>query len=477
MTHIDEHTLELYVLGAEEIAPRRREVEAHLLQCHGCKQLVERMTAFYAEAEKEFQLRPHDGDQPEKALVRSRTQVKPLYEDDSLAIPLRPVTRLQRFQYFVRRHPVMTGSGTFAVLMGLALLANMTMKPLIKDANPSYTRYNTAEDLIEVHNSEGELLWNLHSGSKLRDVQDDEDTRRTKQTLVANLDGDSKNEVITTLDLQGEAFSQRNVMRAFDSEKTLLFETPFDKPIHYLERDYPEKWDTHSLLVEDFTRSGKKDIIVSWNCNRSPTVITRVDTKGTILGEYWHFGAILGIYAMDLNGDGRKELVLSGMNDTEDTTSGEFACIAVLDPTKIIGASKSVCSKGFHLPESDAEKFYIPLPRSSLSSVSHKSEFVRHLQQELPDAVTFAIVNGKTTENERAEFEYIFSRDMRIKQVKSSDVSVRLYERLVDEGKLTRKLDETYLNNLKNGVRYWDGKEWVKEAIRIQHSSLLAIQR
>jgi predicted anti-sigma-YlaC factor YlaD len=43
MHHIDEHTLELYTLKAEEVAERVDEIEAHLEECHGCRALVEEM--------------------------------------------------------------------------------------------------------------------------------------------------------------------------------------------------------------------------------------------------------------------------------------------------------------------------------------------------------------------------------------------------------------------------------------------------
>jgi hypothetical protein len=36
--------------------------------------------------------------------------------------------------------------------------------------------------------------------------------------------------------------------------------------------------------------------------------------------------------------------------------------------------------------------------------------------------------------------------------------------------KLSGKIDQAYLDNLKNGIRYWDGREWRKEWAMVKHS-------
>jgi hypothetical protein len=67
-------------------------------------------------------------------------------------------------------------------------------------------------------------------------------------------------------------------------------------------------------------------------------------------------------------------------------------------------------------------------------------------------------------------FEYIFARNMAIIQVKAQDPTGPIHDQLVREGKLTGKFDEAYLDNLKNEVRYWDGKEWRRERVMVSHN-------
>ena len=51
-----------------------------------------------------------------------------------------------------------------------------------------------------------------------------------------------------------------------------------------------------------------------------------------------------------------------------------------------------------------------------------------------------------------------------------------LYQRKVRDGLVAGKIDAAYLTALKDGVRYWDGEQWVKEAVRIRRPVHLAHQ-
>ncbi len=47
MKHIDEHTLELFILNAREIRSKRRSIENHLAHCAGCSEVVRRLKDIY----------------------------------------------------------------------------------------------------------------------------------------------------------------------------------------------------------------------------------------------------------------------------------------------------------------------------------------------------------------------------------------------------------------------------------------------
>lgn len=474
MTHIDDHTLELYVLGAKSVDDKSVEIEAHLQVCGHCRAYAEKIETFYARLDENLEKETLPN--PKSALIRRHTdELAKIFHDDSPPVPYRPTTRIERFRYFIRRHPVVTGSGAFAALAGLALLASNVVTTLKRDTNPSYHRYNVKEGLVEIRNAGGELLWNIPA-DKLESLERQEYDTRLFSTIVTDIDGDGKNEVLTTTFREADRKNNTSPLRVFDGSRNLRFPVQFTKPVQYLSRDYPESWQAIALLAIDGNEPGKKEILVKWGCSRSPNVITRIDPHGNILGEYWHFGDIACMVMTDLEGDGRQELVIAGIDDAKDTVvAGSIPFIAVLDPHKITGGGKSSASEGFHLPVSNAEIYYIGLRRSLLTSVMHENEFVVKVERDLPDALTF--LAGQSFSIGTAAWEYIFNHDMSLRTVKSTSVSGQLSQRLREMGKLPKASEQQILDELKEGVRYWDGKEWRKDVARVRHSEELTVTK
>jgi hypothetical protein len=158
MQHIEEHILELYLLGDKKTLQRRSEIEAHLSECHGCRGMADRIKSFYVTAEEEFEKQPKAQLRPGKSLVRKRADISSFYEVEAGPIARRPGTRIQRFQYFVRRHPVTTGVGAFGFLAGLVLLASTTILSPTKDENPVRLQYLPERQSLLLFNSSSEML-------------------------------------------------------------------------------------------------------------------------------------------------------------------------------------------------------------------------------------------------------------------------------------------------------------------------------
>jgi hypothetical protein len=475
MQHIDQHILELYVLNAASVKSQRTEIEDHLAECAGCRGLVDQMTESYHSVEEKYIELESNAEISEKSLATRRfSSIAPRTPDAMPSVSYRPVTNMQRFQYFARQHPVITVGGSFAALAGLALLATLMFKsPEISDSNPAFVRYNEGSNSAEILNRDNQLLWQIPS-RKISMIVQDEGRFGTPHIVVDDIDGDGKNEVLTTLWHPGDAISgDAPFLRIYDYRNNLRFKKTFEEPIRYLERQYSDTWTAERLVTVDGDTSGEKNIFASWTIGRSPAVITRLDARGNELGQYWHFGAIFGMFAIDVDGGGTKKLILTGRDDTLDSLHQEFPAIAVLDPKRIVGKKKSAASAGFALQESDAEIYYLRLPVSPLSAALGKYEGVHNLTQDRDGTLKISIGNtASSADPDFADYEYRFSRNLQILEVKSTDVTNRLYGRKVREGLVKGKIDAAYLNALKNGVRYWDGREWRKEAVKVQHQSV-----
>jgi len=77
MEHFDEHSLELFVLNAPEIQNRKAAIQDHLKECHGCKELTNRMVEFHSELEYESRVESHDLPAVETALIHARHTLEP----------------------------------------------------------------------------------------------------------------------------------------------------------------------------------------------------------------------------------------------------------------------------------------------------------------------------------------------------------------------------------------------------------------
>jgi hypothetical protein len=51
MAHLDEHTIDLFIIEPEMLDIQRAEIEVHLAECAGCRILMEEFAEFYCEAE------------------------------------------------------------------------------------------------------------------------------------------------------------------------------------------------------------------------------------------------------------------------------------------------------------------------------------------------------------------------------------------------------------------------------------------
>ncbi len=476
MHHIEEHTLELYVLNAKEVETKRQDIEAHLAECIGCRKLMEEMTAFHAELSEELKEVPNFDTPKETALVRSPSRVfdhnilPDVYDETYGETALyRPNTFVGKFSYFIRRHPMAAVGGTFSLAAALVFASMLFMKN--ETANPTRWQYNTTTSTIDVYDKEYKLLWQLPS-PELTQKGIDHERNAGWKTLLADLDGDGKNELITTHVLAGDLRVNEigNKLRVLDvASKKVLWEIQFLDSIHYLNRQYSPYYGPSVPLVIENRTSGQKEIIVDvGNVGRSPAFIARIDAKGNILGKYWHFGNLGPIYAVDI--DGQQNIFACGTNDTQDSVMGEFSVVVVLDPRKIIGRTRSTACSAIELPASNAEIHYLKFPGSDLNIALKQTPVNQFMHLESNDVVRFS-VSTTTQDGTLWDFDYFFSREMLPLYVKSNNQTDRVHERLREQGKVTGTIDKAYLENLRNGIRFWDGKEWRKELTMVQHSN------
>jgi hypothetical protein len=97
----------------------------------------------------------------------------------------------------------------------------------------------------------------------------------------------------------------------------------------------PATYKSFALAVLKATEKRPPRIVVSsahdpwW-----PSQIAVLDANGKIVSEYWHSGALTSLVLADLDGDGREEIVATGVSEYD-----HQATLVVLDPDRVFGAS------------------------------------------------------------------------------------------------------------------------------------------
>ena len=199
---------------------------------------------------------------------------------------------------------------------------------------------------------------------------------------------------------------------------------------------------------------------------RSPTVVARLNGRGEVLGEYWHFGHLSCTRTVQSATASREDVILIGSNDLEDSTGHKFPVIVVLDPSQIVGRSEATGTRGFGFTASKAEVAYIRIPHSDMDDALRVDVSIAKLMPADGKHWSF-IVTGNDLAN-RSCFEYVFDSDWRIESVLSTDTNAHVRARMQEKGLVHGQIDQRYLNALKNSVEYWNGHQWTNDLSLIQ---------
>ena len=94
-----------------------------------------------------------------------------------------------------------------------------------------------------------------------------------------------------------------------------------------------------------------------------PSQIALLDANGKTISEYWHSGGLSYMVLADLDGDGREEIIATGVSEYD-----HQATLVVLDPDRVFGASSEV-RPGFQIHGMGIaqERLRLLFPRSDLN--------------------------------------------------------------------------------------------------------------
>jgi len=216
-----------------------------------------------------------------------------------------------------------------------------------------------------VTNAKGRVLW-THPFEVPLQPSAYPPERLLSQTWLGDLDGDGRPELLFVEHPLNQADVGSKVLCFADNGKTKWSFTP-GRPVRDRGSLMVLPYYTSHLQVIIGKTSAETRVAVSSVHNLDqPCQVAFLDIHGKVVGEYWHPGHMYESRVVDLNHDGRKELVLAGVNN-----GMHQATLVVLDPLKIVGlmTPKEMLDHRFEIMDMAAakEESVVFFPRSCIS--------------------------------------------------------------------------------------------------------------
>lgn len=447
MKHLDESTIELYVLNALEVQGRRADIEKHLRECTGCEELRQELVRYYDQAAEhqraQTEMMYDSLGHVERALAKRWLGAYELQRPPKRAVA-------GRILWSVRRHPAKWSMG---ILVFVVLLLLVVPRVGFRRSQLAYAR--AQNEFLIGFSEEGREIWRRHIwfGYELNDRQNIDN-----YLVTADVDRDGNREVIATFGwLRGSP--DRNTVICYNSDGSERWRFPFHRRMVFGADSISDSYVMSVMRVGDFFHSGELEIAAIAHHEPSfPCALILLRARDMeLLGEYWHPGYVHTVTNRNINGV--TELLLGGENNALDQ-----AFLAILDPREVAGYGPTAESLKPTGIQPGKEKYYILFPRTDLKVfASHNRNALTVLANETGDLVHAAI--SEWVGEAPYAVEYYFDWSMKCVKVEQSDKFVTLHERLESEGKLKTVPKEKYNENLRSGLLYWDGEKFVKQAV------------
>lgn len=265
--------------------------------------------------------------------------------------------------------------------------------------------------------------------------------------IIKDLDKDGKTEVLFATYHQN--WKPPGEVILFNWKGKELWHLKVDRDMKYGDRLYSD-YRVFGLYTSDLDNDGDDDIIVHFaHWDLFPSALMIVDLEKNIIGEYWNSGRLNDFIFTDLNGDGRKDIVVAGMNNEY-----KKGCLIVFDSREVFGGSPQIQSYyKINSLRKGSEKYYILFPRTKV-----EKERVGGCYQ------VSRLQNGRIRAVLRETILYYeFDPGFELRDIQTSHTFELLYEKAVREGIIDSKPDKEYLNELVAAILYYNGKEFTSK--------------
>jgi hypothetical protein len=344
------------------------------------------------------------------------------------------------------------------IIIGLGIAALSLILPK-KDLIPF--DFTIEESRLIILNKAKQPLWSFETG--IKDLWSEKEYRKHFQVrrrdgeaeiksypalIIEDLDRDGRKEVLFVSHSDTNTNPSR-FLYCFDDRGRRRWAEPFEggKQMQF-EKLFSQDYNTFFQTV-DVNGDGRSEIIViSEQITDWPTQMVVLSPGKDILGEFWNSGRINDLVLSDVDGDGRKEILIGGVHN-----ESQKAFIAIFSPDDIHGAWPEAAKFPSAGLSAGSEKAYILLPLTDIDPYQDIHAVLKSL---------YVLADGRIRgQIATTNLEY----DLDPRTLACLDITFAINFKLFREaavldGKARGPIDEAYAERLKKGLLYWTGREW-----------------
>lgn len=268
--------------------------------------------------------------------------------------------------------------------------------------------------------------------------------------MIRDIDGDSRREVLFSTRTTSE--TRMDTIFCLDDHGHERWHFKTGRELAFGGQSFRREYRIFGFNVDDYDGDGMLEILViSFQKPDWPCQAVLLDPAGKTEGEYWNAGYLMDGSAGDLDGDGQKELVLSGVNN-------EYlrGCVAIFEPGQLRGYS----------PQTDAAFRCADLGEGGQSTyiLFPKSDVFRAMSR-FADPVNYFWIHGDgdgiTAVTTETQIFYDLDRSLVCRGITLSNTFKGIREKLSLEGRLALKPDEFYRKSLPGDLLYYQKGNWI----------------